>query len=223
VRACANSFSTASRRSAGRDLASRVMSAPVPDMSSPSTGTLPHRPISASRYRFRVTTWATDVRRHGLGRVLWHERLRRLRARLNPDAPIGMDGVFEMVPFYEAGGFRLLYRDLRFGGVAERLLTSLLSAIRGEIAVLGIPEPNLAALELVRRLGWTQSFGCARMVYGMPSDVSVTRIFGVTSFEFGKALPDELRCADPRARRSGPGSHGVGRMSVNTYPWNATC
>jgi hypothetical protein len=171
-----------------------------------------------------------------------------------------------MVPFYEAGGFQLLYRDLRFegeargildpdvdaldqipwaelaaydaaasgirrnefmrgwltqpggigfglrrsgslvgygfarpcrrgfkigplyaddAGIAERLLASLLSAIRGEIAVLDLPEPNLAALELMRRLGWTQSFGCARMVYGTPPDVSVSRIFGVTSFEFG--------------------------------------
>lgn len=59
-----------------------------------------------------------DYRRQGLGRILWHERLRRLRARLTPDAPIGMDGVFDMVPFYAAGGFRLLHRDLRYEGLA---------------------------------------------------------------------------------------------------------
>ena len=63
-----------------------------------------------------------DVRRQGLGRVLWHERLRRLRARLKPGAPIGMDGVFEMTPFYEAGGFTYLYRDLRFQGDAAGTL-----------------------------------------------------------------------------------------------------
>ena len=40
-----------------------------------------------------------DARRRGLGAVLWHERLRRFRARLRPNAPIGMDGVYEMVPF----------------------------------------------------------------------------------------------------------------------------
>lgn len=60
-----------------------------------------------------------DLRQQGLGRVLWHERLRRLRARLRPDAPIAMDGVFEMAPFYEAGGFRYLYRDLRYQGEAH--------------------------------------------------------------------------------------------------------
>lgn len=59
-----------------------------------------------------------DLRRQGIGRLLWHERLRRLRARLRPEAPIGMDGVFDMVPFYAAGGFTNLYRDLRYTGDA---------------------------------------------------------------------------------------------------------
>jgi GNAT superfamily N-acetyltransferase len=60
-----------------------------------------------------------EFRGEGLGTVLWHQRLRLLRARLDPDMPIGMDGVFDMVPFYERGGFRLAYRDLRFGGTAS--------------------------------------------------------------------------------------------------------
>ena len=60
-----------------------------------------------------------DHRRQGIGRVLWHERLRRLQARLQPGASIGMDGVFEMAPFYAAGGFAYRHRDLRFQGRAE--------------------------------------------------------------------------------------------------------
>jgi GNAT superfamily N-acetyltransferase len=60
-----------------------------------------------------------DYRGRGLGTILWHERLRRLRARLNPNAPIGMDGVFEMAPFYAKGGFEFLYRDLRYEGTAS--------------------------------------------------------------------------------------------------------
>lgn len=60
-----------------------------------------------------------DLRRQGIGRVLWNERLRRLRARLHPAAPIGMDGVFTMAPFYEAGSFTYLYRDLRYQGVSR--------------------------------------------------------------------------------------------------------
>jgi hypothetical protein len=207
-----------------------------------------------------------DLRQQGIGRVLWHERLRRLRERLQPGAPIGMDGVFNMAPFYEAGGFRYLHRDLRYQGeaagrcdpaampldqvawpelaaydarvsgirrpdfmrgrltqpggqgfalrqgdglagygflrpcrsgckigplyaadpaVARRLLDSLLAAIPGQPVSLDIPEPNTAALRLMAELGWTQSFGCARMVNGTPIAVPVAEVFGVTSFEFG--------------------------------------
>jgi len=207
-----------------------------------------------------------DLRRQGIGRVLWHERLRRLRERLQPGAPIGMDGVFAMAPFYEAGGFTYLYRDLRYQGeaagqcdpaavpldqiawpelaaydarvsgiqrpdfmrgwltqpggkgfallqdgglsgygflrpcrsgykigplyaespaVARRLLGSLLSTNPGQPVSLDVPEPNTAALRIVDELGWTQSFGCARMVNGTPIAFPVAEVFGVTSFEFG--------------------------------------
>lgn len=57
-----------------------------------------------------------DRRHRGLGDVLWHERKRRLRARLDPDAPIGMDGVFDMQAYYARGGFRFVHRELRFEG-----------------------------------------------------------------------------------------------------------
>jgi hypothetical protein len=60
-----------------------------------------------------------DLRHAGLGATLWHQRLARLKARLAPDAAIGMDGVFGMVPFYARGGFTLACRDLRFEGRAR--------------------------------------------------------------------------------------------------------
>jgi GNAT superfamily N-acetyltransferase len=60
-----------------------------------------------------------EFRGAGLGTVLWHHRLDRLRQRLNPGAAIGMDGVLAMVPFYERGGFKLAWRDLRFEGPAQ--------------------------------------------------------------------------------------------------------
>ncbi|KAF0225134.1 MAG: GCN5-related [Rhodospirillaceae bacterium] len=60
-----------------------------------------------------------DLRGHGLGTELWHQRLTLLRQRLAPGATIGMDGVFAMVPFYEKGGFKLAHRDLRFEGIAH--------------------------------------------------------------------------------------------------------
>ena len=207
-----------------------------------------------------------DIRRQGLGRILWRERLRRLRERLQPDAPIGMDGVFDMVPFYAAGGFKLLYRDLRYegkadgtldpaaipldeigwanvaaydlavsgidrpdfmrrwlsqpggngfavqrddavsgygfirpcrsgfkigplyaddAGIAERLLNSLLATVQGKPVALDVPEPNGPAVALAEERGWTQSFGCARMLYGPSATPPVDRVYGVTSFEFG--------------------------------------
>ncbi len=82
-----------------------------------------------------------ELRRQGLGRILWHERLRRLRARLQPGAPVGMDGVFEMAPFYTAGGFSYLYRDLRFEGTAAGALDP------AAIPLDQIPWPDLAAYD----------------------------------------------------------------------------
>jgi GNAT superfamily N-acetyltransferase len=60
-----------------------------------------------------------DLRGQGLGRQLWHHRLERLKGRLARGAPIGMDGVFAMRPFYERGGFALAHNDVRYQGVAR--------------------------------------------------------------------------------------------------------
>jgi len=57
-----------------------------------------------------------DFRGRGLGNRLWHERKRRLIARLDADASIAMDGVFNMQSYYAKGGFRFICRDLRFEG-----------------------------------------------------------------------------------------------------------
>jgi len=61
-----------------------------------------------------------DRRGRGLGERLWHERKRRLLARLDEPQVIGMDGVFAMQEFYAEGGFAFAGRDLRFAarGVA---------------------------------------------------------------------------------------------------------
>jgi GNAT superfamily N-acetyltransferase len=57
-----------------------------------------------------------EYRGQGLGDHLWHELNRRLLARLDPDAMIGLDGVFTMQDYYARGGFRFVCRDLRFEG-----------------------------------------------------------------------------------------------------------
>lgn len=58
-----------------------------------------------------------EHRSRGLGRRLWFYRRDRLLSRLEEPAVIGMDGVFDMQPFYARGGFELSHRDLRFEGM----------------------------------------------------------------------------------------------------------
>ncbi len=60
----------------------------------------------------------TDFRGQGLGAKLWAYRRDQLINRLQPSAAIGMDGVFNMAPFYAKGGFKLAHRDLRYEGIA---------------------------------------------------------------------------------------------------------
>ena len=60
-----------------------------------------------------------DLRGQGLGGRFWRWRRDRLRARLETDAAIGMDGVYDMAPFYERGGFIAAYRHVRLQGVAR--------------------------------------------------------------------------------------------------------
>lgn len=50
----------------------------------------------------------------GLGTKLWQTRRDTLLARMNEGATIGLDGVYEMVPFYEKGGFKQFTYHRRF-------------------------------------------------------------------------------------------------------------
>lgn len=60
-----------------------------------------------------------DYRARGLGGLLWQHRLKLLRQRLLPNAPIGMDGVLDMLPFYQRGGFVFSHFDCRYEGLAK--------------------------------------------------------------------------------------------------------
>jgi predicted GNAT family N-acyltransferase len=53
----------------------------------------------------------------GLGREFWRFFCERLVGRLQPDAPLSLDGVFAMQPFYAASGFVFTHRNLRMAGV----------------------------------------------------------------------------------------------------------
>ncbi|EKD43287.1 MAG: GCN5-related N-acetyltransferase [uncultured bacterium] len=60
-----------------------------------------------------------EFRGKGWGTKLWFWRRDKLLSRLNKGAPIGMDGVFAMQPFYAKGGFVFSHRDLRMEGVGK--------------------------------------------------------------------------------------------------------
>ncbi len=55
-----------------------------------------------------------QYRSEGIGRQLWYQRRDMLLSRLKPGAPIGMDGVLAMQPFYAKGGFEIAFRDERY-------------------------------------------------------------------------------------------------------------
>lgn len=69
--------------------------------------------------------------------------------------------------------------------LAERLLSALLACVEGQPVQLDVPEANEAGLTLAARFGLSESFGCARMYYGVAPQIEVSGVFGVTSFEFG--------------------------------------
>ncbi|NOR57224.1 MAG: GNAT family N-acetyltransferase, partial [Sulfurimonas sp.] len=60
-----------------------------------------------------------EYRSFGIGRKLWYQRRDALQARLNKDASIGMDGVVDMQPFYQKGGFEIAFRDIRYEKIGE--------------------------------------------------------------------------------------------------------
>lgn len=69
--------------------------------------------------------------------------------------------------------------------VAEALYAYLARFAEGGPLFLDVPENNPAAMELAKRHGMTEVFGCARLYLGPPPDIAHDRVFGVTTFELG--------------------------------------
>jgi hypothetical protein len=68
---------------------------------------------------------------------------------------------------------------------AEALYGHLATFAAGGPLFLDAPENNPAAMDLVRRHGMAEVFGCARMYLGSPPELAEDHIFGVTTFELG--------------------------------------
>jgi ribosomal protein S18 acetylase RimI-like enzyme len=96
-----------------------------------------------------------EWRGRGLGRKLWYFRRDRLVERLQPGAPIAMDGVFAMQPFYAAGGFVFSHRNLRMEGVGGSDHGALDSRV-GDLN--GVPFEKVAEYD-------ERHFGSARRLF----------------------------------------------------------
>jgi GNAT superfamily N-acetyltransferase len=140
-------------------------------------------------------------RGRGLGRQLWLMRRDSLRARLEPGATIGMDGVFAMQPFYARGGFVFAGRDLRFEGVGMpgSVAQGLVDAREVPLAALGrydaghFPVPRTDFLAR-----WIQQPGSRALA---AVDGSTVRGFGVArrcrrGFKIGPLFAADVEIAE---------------------------
>src|SRR5262245_14480014 len=102
------------------------------------------------------------------------------RLALDGDRVVGLGAIRACRQGFKIGP---LYADDE--RVADALFLSL-AAHAGESDVyLDVPEPNEAALRLVKRHGLAPVFETARMYTGPTPDVVIERMFGVTTFELG--------------------------------------
>ena len=85
-----------------------------------------------------------------MGSKLWYKRRDALLARLNEGASIGMDGVVDMQPFYEKGGFQIAFRDERHEKIGEELYNACPNSVIGELLYLDIPMVNTSAVNLAK-------------------------------------------------------------------------
>ena len=69
--------------------------------------------------------------------------------------------------------------------IANMLFESLLGRLPQPQVQIDVPECNAPGLEMVKRCGLKEVFGCARMAFGAPLPRPQHNIFGVTTFELG--------------------------------------
>ena len=69
--------------------------------------------------------------------------------------------------------------------IAEDLFQGLAASVPGQAVYLDTPEPNQEAVNLTKRHGMKLVFGTARMYSKGEPQISMNKVFGVTSFELG--------------------------------------
>lgn len=68
---------------------------------------------------------------------------------------------------------------------AREAVAHLMSGIRGKLVQLDVPEINKEAVALAMSFGLEDVFRCAKMCLGGQPALKTSRVFGLTSFEFG--------------------------------------
>ncbi|KAA3596310.1 MAG: GNAT famly N-acetyltransferase [Calditrichaeota bacterium] len=66
----------------------------------------------------------SEYRNLGIGKKLWYLRRDMLIERLKNNSSIGMDGVVDMQPFYQKGGFEIAFIDKRYEKIGIELPVS---------------------------------------------------------------------------------------------------
>jgi hypothetical protein len=69
--------------------------------------------------------------------------------------------------------------------IAETLLSTLVTPAGTDPLFIDVPGPNLAAVEMVKRLGFTPAFETARMYLGPAPTLPLPQIFGISTLELG--------------------------------------
>ena len=102
-------------------------------------------------------------------------------AFLHPDESVGGYGVIRHC--FEGYKIGPVFADTP--DIAESLIEGLTESATGEVFFLDTPEPNTAAVEMVRKWDMDEVFGTARMYSRYVPSLPLHEIFGVTSFELG--------------------------------------
>ena len=164
-----------------------------------------------------------DLRGQGIGTKLWFHRRDVLKSRMDATAAIGMDGVFDMQPWYAKGGFIFTHRNLRMEGVAEE------SATCDEVRT-----PTADLFEQIQSYD-TLCFGCNRESFlhqwlSMPNGHPLTYIqnekilgYGVIrkcqqGYKIGPLFADNTQVA--KALFDGLSNHAVGEEIWLDIPEN---
>lgn len=115
-----------------------------------------------------------------------------LAAWLAPSATRQTEGYFEDGRLRGYGTVRRCVTGWKIGplfaetpAIAETLLSTLVTPAGTDPLFIDVPGPNTAAVEMVRRLGFTPAFETARMYLGPAPSLPLEQVFGVTTLELG--------------------------------------